>query len=60
MFTTQRICKNLQLSEKNHFNLLRPFIKKGLKIEELKNFFNSKLKKNVKKNQLVEKNHFTK
>ena len=45
---------------KNHFNLLRPFIKKGLKIEELKNFFNSKLKKNVKKNQLVEKNHFTK
>ena len=40
---------------KNHFNLLRPFIKKGLKIEELKNFFNSKLKKTVKKNQLVEK-----
>ena len=43
---------------KNHFNILRPYTKKGIKIEELKKFLNSKLKINVKKNQLVKKNHF--
>ena len=43
---------------RNHFNLLRPFTKEGLKIEEYRNIIGAKLKVKVKKHQLVKKIHF--
>jgi len=49
--------KKISMSD---FNFLRPFSKIGLQIEEYEKFIGSKLKTNVKKNQLVKKIHFQK
>jgi len=55
--------KNIKMNKKismSDFNFLRPFSKIGLQIEEYEKFIGSKLKTNVKKNQLVKKIHFQK
>ena len=55
--------KNLKKNKKiNNINLklLRPYLKEGIKIEDYKKFFGSRLIVNVKKNQLVKKTHFKK
>lgn len=52
-----KINKKIKMSD---FNFLRPFSKIGLKLEEYKKFIGSKLKTNVKKNQLVKKIYFQK
>ena len=43
-----------------NLKLLRPYLKEGIKIEDYKKFFGSRLIVNVKKNQLVKKTHFKK
>lgn len=55
--------KNLNKDQKinnSNLNLLRPYLEGGLKIEDYKKFFGSRLVVNVKKNQLVRKLHFKK
>ena len=59
VYYSKRI-KKKKIINHNDFNLLRPYDKNGLKIEEYKNLIGSRLKQNVEKNQLVKKHHFQK
>ena len=59
IYYSQNIKKSKKI-EKNHLRFLRPYLKKGAKIDEYKNLVGLKLKINVKKNQLVLKEHFSK
>ena len=59
-FSYAMTCHKSQGGQWDHVFVEQPYLKEGIKIEDYKKFFGSRLIMNVKKNQLVKKTHFKK